>query len=108
MVGGQQRTALARSRDIRDYENDTIWVKFPVGSWAARPADCTLVLCRHLDHHPWTIPANRAISFSSRIALRSLRGHRSARGNWAEDRAKYVLADKLAADVFAKAKVGGV
>ncbi|HTN60872.1 MAG TPA: class I tRNA ligase family protein, partial [Devosia sp.] len=47
----------------------------------------------------------RAISFSSRIAYGLYEVTEAPEGNWAATGEKYVLADNLAAEVFAKAKV---
>ena len=68
-----ERTALAEAEiEYADYESDTIWVKFPVRSGGG---DITSGAFHDLNASviiwtttPWTIPANRAISFSSRIA----------------------------------------
>ncbi len=54
---------------------------------------------------PWTIPANRAISYSSKISYGLYEVTKAPEGNWAKKGEKYVLADKLAAETLAKAKV---
>src|SRR4029079_14965889 len=54
---------------------------------------------------PWTIPGNRAISFSSKIDYGLYEVTAAPEGNWAKVGDKYVLADKLAADVMKAAKV---
>jgi isoleucyl-tRNA synthetase len=54
---------------------------------------------------PWTIPANRAISFSSKVSYGLYQVTKAPDENWAKVGDKYILADKLAAEVFAKAKV---
>jgi len=54
---------------------------------------------------PWTLPGNRAISFSHKIAYGLYRVVQAPEGNWAKAGAQYVLADKLAADVLKSAKV---
>src|SRR5690606_19752550 len=56
---------------------------------------------------PWTIPANRAISYSSRIGYGLYEVAEAPAGNWAAPGERYVLADELAAEVFGKAKVTG-
>ncbi len=56
---------------------------------------------------PWTIPANRAISYSSKISYGLYRVTGSPQPNWAREGATYILADNLAADVFKAAKVVG-
>ena len=54
---------------------------------------------------PWTIPGNRAISFSSKIGYGLFEVTAAPEGNWAKAGDKYVLSDKLAADVMKAAKV---
>ncbi|MFC3705468.1 isoleucine--tRNA ligase [Devosia honganensis] len=96
-----ERTALAEAEiEYRDYESDAIWVKFPVTAGAHR--DAAVVIWTTT---PWTIPANRAISFSSRIACGLYQVTAAPEGNWAKVGDRYILADQLAAEVFAKAKV---
>jgi isoleucyl-tRNA synthetase len=118
-----ERTALAEAEiEYQDYESDTIWVKFPVlgasttvntksPSGFADAADAirglegaSVVIWTTT---PWTIPANRAISYSSKIAYGLYEITEAAEGNWAAVGERYLLADKLAAEVFAKAKVTG-
>src|SRR3569832_868833 len=114
-----ERTALAEAEiEYQDYESDTIWVKFPVDPQfivrdGMKIADHPLRTAEKLwgtsvviwTTTPWTIPANRAISFSSKIDYGVYRVTKAPEGNWAKEGERYVLADKLAADVFAKAKV---
>ncbi len=105
-----ERTALAEAEiEYADYESDTIWVKFPIhsGNGAFGTADfedlnASVIIWTTT---PWTIPANRAISYSSRIAYGLYEVTKAPEGNWASTGEKYILADKLAADTFAKAKV---
>ncbi len=105
-----ERTALAEAEiEYADYESDTIWVKFPIRSAGGQLGTPTF---EHLNASvviwtttPWTIPGNRAISYSSKIAYGLYEVTHAPAGNWASTGEKYVLADKLAADVFAKAKV---
>ena len=116
-----ERTALAEAEiEYQDYESDTIWVKFPIirDSGAFLIGDMTAAAVPPNWHSdllrasiviwtttPWTIPANRAISFSSKIAYVLFEVVAAPEGNWAKAGEIYILADKLAADVFAKAKV---
>jgi len=105
-----ERTALAEAEiEYADYESDTVWVKFPIhssngafGTADFEDLNASVVIWTTT---PWTLPANRAISYSSRIAYGLYEVTKAAEGNWASVGEKYVLADKLAADVFAKAKV---
>ncbi len=105
-----ERTALAEAEiEYQDYESDAIWVKFPIhsgngafGSHAFEDLNASVVIWTTT---PWTIPANRAISYSSKIAYGLYEVTAAPEGNWAAKGEKYILADKLAADTFAKAKV---
>jgi isoleucyl-tRNA synthetase len=54
---------------------------------------------------PWTIPANRAVSYSDKISYGLYEVTEAPEENWAKVGERYVLADKLAADTLAKAKV---
>ncbi|KRA56052.1 isoleucine--tRNA ligase [Devosia sp. Root635] len=117
-----ERTALAEAEiEYADYESDTIWVKFPVvtkspivdmssqdksgrGEQDFKLRDASVVIWTTT---PWTIPANRAISFSSRVEYSLYEVTEAPAENWAKVGEKYILADRLAADVFAKAKVTG-
>jgi len=105
-----ERTALAEAEiEYADIESDTIWVKFPVHSGggeitsgAFHDLNASVIIWTTT---PWTIPANRAISFSSKIAYGLYEVTKAPEGNWASTGEKYILADKLAAETFAKAKV---
>jgi isoleucyl-tRNA synthetase len=112
-----ERTALAEAEiEYQDYESDTIWVKFPTSRIATVDGADTDEIIAHREHltgasvviwttTPWTIPANRAVSFSSKVAYGLYEVSKAPDGNWASTGEKYVLADKLAAETFAKAKV---
>jgi isoleucyl-tRNA synthetase len=56
---------------------------------------------------PWTIPANRAICFSSKIGYGLYRVTHASEDNWAKVGATYILAEKRAAEVFKSARVDG-
>jgi isoleucyl-tRNA synthetase len=118
-----ERTALAEAEiEYADYESDTIWVKFPVAFYAVgfNPDDpeskAKSEELKALLHNasvviwtttPWTIPANRAISYSKRIEYGLYEVTEAPEENWAKVGDKLILADKLAGEVFAKAKVTG-
>lgn len=81
-----EKTALAEAEvEYHDHTSHTIWVKFPVAKGGALE-EASIVIWTTT---PWTIPANRAISYSSNIAY----GLYEAAG------AKLVLADALAEQV---------
>jgi isoleucyl-tRNA synthetase len=104
-----EKTALAEAEvEYQDYQSDTIFVKFPVrfavrdGAELSNLLDASVVIWTTT---PWTIPGNRAISFSSKIAYGLYRVTAAPEGNWAKVGDKYILADRLADDVMKAAKV---
>ena len=54
---------------------------------------------------PWTIPGNRAISYSPRSPTASIEVTAAPDGNWAKPGDTIILADKLAERVMKSAKV---
>ena len=115
-----ERTALAEAEvEYQDYQSDTIWVRFKIIQDAAWGDDTqrkrSSDACLYSDlvgasvviwtTTPWTIPGNRAISFSSRIAYGLYEVRSAPDGNWAKPGDKLVLADALAGDVMKAAKV---
>jgi len=100
-----EKTALAEAEvEYQDYQSDTIWAKFPVRNVPkGSPLYGASVVIWTTT--PWTIPGNRAISFSSKIAYGLYEVTAAPDGNWAKVGDKLVLADKLAADVMKSAKV---
>ncbi|MBI1383612.1 MAG: isoleucine--tRNA ligase [Rhizobiales bacterium] len=114
-----EKTALAEAEvEYQDYQSDMVWVKFPVVSASASPepgvspaSDDSASAVELLDSSiviwtttPWTIPGNRAISYNPRIEYGLYKVTEAPEGNWAKVGEKYILADKLAADVFKSAK----
>ncbi len=98
-----EKTALAEAEvEYHEYTSDTIWVRFPVSSDAGELNGASVVIWTTT---PWTIPGNRAISFSSKIGYGLYEVTDAPEGNWAKVGDKLVLADKLAADVMKAAKV---
>jgi isoleucyl-tRNA synthetase len=98
-----EKTALAEAEvEYQDYQSDTVFVAFPVKAGDASLKDSRVVIWTTT---PWTIPGNRAISFSGRIGYGLYRVTEAPADNWARTGALYVLADKLATDVFKAAKV---
>jgi isoleucyl-tRNA synthetase len=97
-----EKTALAEAEvEYQDYQSDAVWVKFPVKT-SNLPEGASVVIWTTT---PWTLPGNRAISFSSKIDYGLYEVTAAPDGNWAKVGDKYVLADKLAADVMKAAKV---
>lgn len=105
-----EKTALAEAEvEYEDYVSDQVWVKFPVRTWnpddvGADLAGSAIVIWTTT---PWTIPGNRAISFSPKISYALYEVTDSAADNWAKVGDKLILAEKLADDVFRQARVVG-
>ncbi|WP_340160694.1 isoleucine--tRNA ligase [uncultured Hoeflea sp.] len=98
-----ERTALAEAEvEYQTYESDTIWVKFPVAGGSGELADASVVIWTTT---PWTIPGNRAVSYSDRIAygLYEVTAAENDFGPQAGE--KLIFADALAEECFAKAKL---
>ncbi|MFO1122574.1 MAG: isoleucine--tRNA ligase [Hyphomicrobiales bacterium] len=94
-----EKTALAEAEiEYQDYQSDTIYVKFPVPGRAS-----TSVIIWTTT--PWTIPGNRAISYSSKIGYGLYEVVAAPAENWAKAGERFILADKLAPDVFKAARV---
>ena len=96
-----ERTALAEAEiEYQDYESDTIWVKFPVRVGAHRDASVVIWTTT-----PWTIPGNRAVSFSSRIAYALYEITAAENDFGPKPGEKLIFAEVLADESFAKAKL---
>jgi isoleucyl-tRNA synthetase len=99
-----EKTALAEAEvEYEDYTSDTVWVKFPVSQSDDQKLKKASVLIWTTT--PWTLPGNRAVSFSSRINYGVYRVTEAPPGNWAKIGDEFIVADKLSADVFKHAKV---
>jgi isoleucyl-tRNA synthetase len=98
-----EKTALAEAEvEYEDYTSDTVWVKFPVKSPYGRLANASVVIWTTT---PWTLPGNRAISFSSRIAYGLYKVTEAPADNWVKPGEFLILADTLAESVFKQARV---
>src|SRR5689334_6545696 len=114
-----EKTALAEAEvEYEDYTSDTVWVKFPTlhvvtegaavnthnANWNRLVEDFrpSIVIWTTT---PWTIPGNRAISYSPRISYGVYRVTAAPDQNWAKMGDTYILAEKLAAEVFKAARV---
>jgi isoleucyl-tRNA synthetase len=107
-----EKTALAEAEvEYEDYTSDTIWAKFPVIETdpAATPDDLNALLKRAAvliwTTTPWTIPGNRAISYSPKIEYGLYQVVDAPSDNWAKPGDCVLLADKLAVDIFRQARV---
>ncbi len=97
-----EKTALADAEvEYEDYVSDTVWVKFPVVTAENLAGACVVIWTTT----PWTIPGNRAISFSPKIEYGLYQVIDAPADNWAKVGDRFLLADKLAIDVFRQARV---
>ncbi|HKS84087.1 MAG TPA: isoleucine--tRNA ligase [Pseudolabrys sp.] len=124
-----EKTALAEAEvEYEDYTSDTVWVKFPVihaekvdhtqverlDGLPGHVGETKVTLDRELmgasvviwTTTPWTLPGNRAIAFSRRIEYGLYKVTDAPADNWTKSGDLFVLADKLAGDVFKQARVG--
>lgn len=111
-----ERTALADAEiEYHDHVSPTVWVKFPVtGATDGHPDELlsfrtstpSVVIWTTT---PWTIPANRAISYGPDIAYGLYEVTAMEEGlefePWAKPGDRLILADKLAEEVFKAAKI---
>ncbi|HAT34628.1 MAG TPA: isoleucine--tRNA ligase, partial [Rhodospirillaceae bacterium] len=99
-----EKTALAEAEvEYEDYESDQIWVKFPLAEKAdGALEDAQIVIWTTT---PWTIPGNRAICYSDRIAYGLYEVGQVAEDNWVQTGEKLVLADALASSFFEQSRV---
>ncbi|WP_024507610.1 isoleucine--tRNA ligase [Bradyrhizobium sp. ARR65] len=99
-----EKTALAEAEvEYEDYTSDTVWVKFPITSPAhGALASASVVIWTTT---PWTLPGNRAIAFSPKIAYGLYRVTEAPADNWAKPGDLLILASALAESVFKQARV---
>jgi len=99
-----EKTALAEAEvEYEDYTSDQVWVKFPITSPAhGALANASIVIWTTT---PWTLPGNRAISFSPKIAYGLYRVTDAPADNWARAGDVLILADALADSVLKQARV---
>ena len=124
-----ERTALAEAEvEYADYESDTIWVKFPVNwdrdylknEWASGVSAGKVAEIAEAAYHaddmadaniviwtttPWTIPGNRAVSFSPKIEYGLYEVTEAENAFGPQPGEKLIFADKLAEASAEKAKV---
>ena len=117
-----EKTALAEAEvEYEDYVSDQVWVKFPIvdvkisfhEQASEKHRNTTEKIANDLRRSavviwtttPWTIPGNRAISFSEHIEYGVYEVVDAPTGNWAQRGDRFVLATKLALDVLRQARV---
>ncbi|GGE60484.1 isoleucine--tRNA ligase [Actibacterium pelagium] len=99
-----EKTALAEAEvEYHDKESFTIWVKFKV----AEPADADLAGAMVViwTTTPWTMPSNKAVVYGEDISYGLYEITGTPDECWANVGDKYLLADNLAGDVMARARL---
>ncbi len=103
-----EKTALAEAEvEYEDYVSDQVWVKFPVSfsldnNPSSRLPQASILIWTTT---PWTIPGNRAISYSPKIEYGLYEVTDAPSDNWAKPGDLLVIADKLVVDVLRQARV---
>jgi isoleucyl-tRNA synthetase len=105
-----EKTALAEAEvEYLDYTSDTVWVKFPVriaaGETQKDISGINRLSVLIWTTTPWTIPGNRAVSYSGAIKYGVYSVTDAPEGNWAKKGDQFIIADSLAEDVMKAAKV---
>ncbi len=97
-----ERTALAEAEvEYHDKDSFTVWVKFRVASEGALKGASVVIWTTT----PWTIPSNKAVVFGKDISYGLYEVTGTPEECWATPGDKFILADKLAADVMARARL---
>jgi isoleucyl-tRNA synthetase len=102
-----ERTALADAEiEYHDHTSPTVWVKFKVLEGPSAADGAAVVIWTTT---AWTIPANRAISYNPEIVYATFRVDAMEQDlpfePWAKPGDRLIVADRLANDVRAAAKI---
>ena len=101
-----EKTALAEAEvEYEEHVSDTVFVAFPIRDGATPELDGARVVIWTTT--PWTLPGNRAVAYSKKVAYGLYRVTAAAEDNWAKPGDTYLLADALAEGVFKAARVEG-
>jgi isoleucyl-tRNA synthetase len=102
-----ERTALADAEvEYHDHVSPTVWVKFPVRQGPDAALGAAVVIWTTT---PWTMPANRAVAYNPDIVYGVYQVEAMETGlafePWAKPGDRLIVADRLAEDVRAAAKI---
>ena len=107
-----EQTALAEAEvEYHDKESFTIWVKFkvvdPVGGEGSKLQNRELVGAHVViwTTTPWTMPSNKAVVYGNDVSYGLYEVTNAPEECWARPGEKYILADKMAADVLGRARL---
>ncbi|SHE88292.1 Isoleucyl-tRNA synthetase [Ruegeria intermedia] len=99
-----EKTALAEAEvEYHDKESFTIWVKFKVVNTGDTTLDNAHVVIWTTT--PWTMPSNKAVVYGKDISYGLYEVTGRPEECWARIGDRYLLADNLATDVFARARL---
>ncbi|MHA7852563.1 isoleucine--tRNA ligase [Roseovarius sp.] len=97
-----EKTALAEAEvEYHDKESFTIWVKFKVLTEGDLQGANVVIWTTT----PWTIPSNKAVVYGDSFAYGLYEVTGTPEECWANVGDRFILADKLAADVMARARL---
>jgi isoleucyl-tRNA synthetase len=106
-----ERTALAEAEvEYQEIESPAIYVKFPVMFASAENPNPQALQHANVviwTTTPWTIPGNRAISYSPAFGYGLYEITQAPQDNWAKVGERLILADALADTVKAAARIEG-
>ncbi|UWR32583.1 isoleucine--tRNA ligase [Sulfitobacter sp. W027] len=98
-----EKTALAEAEvEYHDKESHTVWVKFKVVGTEGDLDGAQVVIWTTT---PWTMPSNKAVVYGEGISYGLYEVTATPEECWANVGDRYLLADDLAADVFARARL---
>jgi len=105
-----EKTALAEAEvEYKEHQSHTVWVAFPVrgtgGDDEAVPRDLAGAKVVIWTTTPWTIPSNRAVAYGPEIAYGLYEVVDRPEECWAGIGDRYLIADALAEDVLAQARL---
>jgi len=99
-----EKTALAEAEvEYHDKESPTVWVKFRVSGTGDATLDNAYVVIWTTT--PWTMPSNKAVVYGEGISYGLYEVTGRPEECWVSIGDRYLLADDLAADVFARARL---
>ncbi len=97
-----EKTALAEAEvEYHEKQSFTVWVKFEVATPGALQGAAVVIWTTT----PWTIPSNRAVVYGDGIEYGLYEVTGTPDECWASVGDRYLLADNLAEDVLAKARL---
>ena len=98
-----EKTALAEAEvEYHDKESHTVWVKFKVVGTKGDLDGAQVVIWTTT---PWTMPSNKAVVYGEGISYGLYEVTGTPDECWANVGERFLLADDLAADVFARARL---